>query len=132
MDPATIALTLLLKSPVLMASAASAAHQAMAPGAVDVISMQRSFADLSKGVLLCYHKTARFSTSDLLQTPWVRQGQYAADNSAVLRIHYSGVSTAPYQMVVAVMVKQGKVRSAVIADSALVSYSKKCQLEEWT
>ena len=132
MDPAAIALTLLLKSPVLIASAASAAQQAMAPGAVDVISMQRSFADLSKGVLHCYHKTARFKVSDVLQTPWIRQGQYAADNSAVLRIHYTGVSTSPYQMVVAVLVKQGKVRTAVISDSALVPYNKHCQLEEWT
>ena len=132
MDPATIALTLLLKSPALMASAASAAQQAMAPGAVDVISMQRSFADLSMGVLHCYHRTARFNVSDVLQTPWIRQGQYAADNSALLRIHYSGASTTQYQMVVAVLVKQGKVRTAVIADSALVPHNKKCQLEEWT
>ena len=132
MDPATIALTLLLKSPLMMASAASAAQQAMAPGAVDVISMQRSFADLSKEVLHCHHKTARISTSDLLQSAWVRQDQYAADNSAVFRIHYSGISNAKYLMVVAVMAKQGKVRTAVIADSALLPHSKKCQLEEWT
>ncbi len=129
MDPATIALTLLMKHPDV---ASSAVQSATAPAVVDVAKMQSSFADLSKQVLLCYHKTARFRDSDVVQRPWARQVQYAADNSAVLRIRYQGVSMTSYEMIVAVMVKQNKVRTAVVADNALIPYNKKCQLEEWT
>jgi hypothetical protein len=38
----------------------------------------------------------------------------------------------PYEMVVAVMAKDNKVRTAVLADTATIPYNKKCQLEDWT
>ena len=129
MEPVTIALSLLLKNPSL---AASAVGQATAPAPVDRARMQESFADLSKSILLCYHKSARFRSTDLLGSPWNRQAQYGAVNSMVVRIHYTGVSMTQYQMVVAVMAKPGKVRTAVLQDSAVVPYSKKCELEDWT
>ena len=129
MDPVTIALTLLMKNP---GAVTAGVQEANKPAVVNVAKMQSSFADLSKGVLLCYHKSARFRTADKMQQPWERQSQYAAENSAVVRIKYIGVSTSAYEMVVAVMVKQGKVRTAVIEDSAVIPYNKKCQLEDWT
>lgn len=116
----------------MFATAASAAKHAAAPGIVDAAKLQSSFADLSRDVLNCYHKTARFQSSDLIQTPWDCQSQYAAENSTVIRIRYKGISPMNYEMIVAVMVKKDKVRTAVIKDNAIVPYSTNCQLEDWT
>src|SRR5437867_3650435 len=109
MDPISIALTLLMKNP---DAAVSAAKSAERPAVVDTTKMHASFADLSREVLKCYHKTAHFELSDVVQRPWTRQAQYAADNSAVIRIRYTGVSTSRYEMLVAVMVQNSKVRTA--------------------
>jgi hypothetical protein len=129
MDPASLLLTLLMKNPDF---AASAAQSAVAPGAVDVTKMQGSLVDLSKGILTCYHKTARFRQTDIIKTPWDRQGQYGAERSAVIKITFSGITTAQYEMLVAVMIRGNSVRSAVIAESSIIPYNKKCALEDWT
>ena len=131
MEPVTMLLLAALKNPEAVGTAASAAQNLTKPGEVDVARMQGSLVDLSKGILTCYHKTARFHQVDVLKTPWERQGQYGAEKSAVLRIKFSGMSTMNYEMVVAVMLKGDSVRSAVIAESSLVPYSKKCSLEDW-
>lgn len=128
MDPVSLALAVLMKSP----GVTSAARSATSPGVVNVERMQSSLADLSREVLHCYHKTARFQTTDVVASPWSRQSQYSADNSMVVRIAYSGVSGAKYAMVVAVMAKDSKVRTAVLEDSAVVRYSKQCSLENWS
>jgi hypothetical protein len=129
MEPVSLALAFLLKNPSV---AANAIDKATTPAVVDVSKMQGSFADMSRGVLQCYHKTARFINADFVGAPWNRQAQYAAQNSMVVRIRYSGVTTARYEMVVAVMAKEDKVRTAVLADTATVPYNKRCQLEDWT
>ena len=112
--------------------AASAAQSMTAPGTVDVAKMQGSLVDLSKGILTCYHKSAKFRQTDIVKTPWERQGQYAAERSAVIMITFSGITTAQYQMLVAVMVKGNSVRTAVIQENTVIPYSKKCELEEWS
>jgi hypothetical protein len=129
MDPVSIALALLMKHP---AEAAAAVQKATAPASVDVGQMRESFADLSTGILKCYHKTAHYQFSDVVQQPWSRQSQYAAENSAIIRIKYTGISTTPYEMIVAVMVRNDQVRTAVLADTAIVPFNKKCQLEQWS
>ena len=129
MDPVTIALSLLLKNP---GAAASAYGKAMAPGVVNTQQLQESVADLSREVLHCYHKTARFQQVDPLGSPWNRQSQYGAENSMVIRITYYGVTRMPYQMIVAVMAKGNQVRTAVLNDSATIPYARSCQLENWT
>lgn len=129
MDPISAALAFFLKNPTM---AATVVEKATAPAVVNVDRMHESFADLSRGVLKCYHKTAHYQVADVVQRPWPRQAQYAADNSAVIRIRYTGISASQYEMVVAVMVRNDQVRTAVLADSALIHYNKKCQLEEWT
>ena len=128
MDPASLIFTFLMKNPNL---AADAANTAMAPGAVNVSQMQGSLADLSKGVLTCYHRTARFRQTDVVAAPWDRQWQYGAENSAVLRIKFTGLTGTPYEMFVAVMAKGNAVRSAVLQENSLVPYNKKCALEDW-
>lgn len=128
MDPITIAISILMKNPNI---AASAVQSATAPGIVDIAKMQGSMADLSKGILTCYHKSANFHQFDVIKAPWERQSQYSAENSAVVRISYTGLTSTQYQMHVAVMAKGTSVRTAVLADTALIPYSKKCRLEEW-
>jgi hypothetical protein len=128
MDPVSIALSLLMKNP---QAAGDMAQRAMAPGNVQVERMRESVADLGRGVLTCYHKTARFRSVDVLAQPWNRQGQYGADSSVVLRINYQGMTGQGYGMVVAVMAKDDRVRTAVLGDNAMVPYSKRCELEEW-
>lgn len=122
-------LDFLLKTPPTAAPGAKETNKA-AP--VDAAKMQASFADLSIGVLTCYHRTAHYRTADKVQQPWQRQSQYAADNSAVVRIGYTGVSGSAYEMDVAVMVRDNKVQTAVVRDTAVIPYSRKCQLENRT
>jgi len=118
-----------LKNPELAASAVNAVN---APGAVDVVRMQGSLVDLSKGILKCYHKTAVFRQTDIVKTPWERQAQYGAEKSAVLRIQFlGGFTSQPYEMFVAVMAKGSSVRSAVIAENTTIRYAKNCSLEDW-
>jgi hypothetical protein len=135
MDP-TLILTFFLNNPQLASNVAGAAKQVTTemtrPGQVDVAKMQQSLVDMSRGVLHCYHKSARFRLVDVMQTPWPRQAQYGAQASAVIRIQYTGVSGASYAMDVAVMAKEKAVRAAVIRDTALIRYNKNCALEEWT
>ena len=128
MDPVSLLAAALMKNPDLAASAAAAA---LKPGTVNVAVMQSSVADLSRGVLTCYHRTAKFRQTDIVGTPWDRAWQYGAERSAVLRITFQGVSSTQYQMIVAVMAKGNAVRSAVVAENTLVPYNKRCELEEW-
>lgn len=128
MDPVSLLFTALLKNPGL---AASAVESAVQPGTVDVARMQVSLVDLSKGILTCYHKSARFRQTDVVKTPWERQSQYAAERSAVIRITFTGITATQYEMLVAVMAKGNTVRSAVIAENTLIPYNKRCILENW-
>ncbi|RYF16285.1 MAG: hypothetical protein EOO30_11460 [Comamonadaceae bacterium] len=128
MDPVSLLVTLMMKNPDATAAAANAA---LAPGVVDVARMQGSLVDLSQGILTCYHRTARFRQTDILGSPWDRQWQYGAEQSAVLRIKFTGVTGTPYEMIVAVMGKGNAVRSAVIAENSIVPYNKRCVLEQW-
>ncbi|MBI3348286.1 MAG: hypothetical protein HY020_13915 [Burkholderiales bacterium] len=129
MDPVSMLLAAALKNPEMAASAVNAVN---APGAVDIVRMQGSLVDLSKGILKCYHKTAVFRQTDIVKTPWERQAQYGAEKSAVLRIQFlGGFTSQPYEMFVAVMAKGSSVRSAVIAENTVVRYAKNCSLEDW-
>ncbi len=129
MDAVTLVLSFFLQNPQM---AVSAAERAMAPGTVDVSRMQGSLVDMARGVLHCYHRTARFAHVDYLGAPYARQMQYGANKSMVLRIHYAGMGNVNrYQMVVAVMANEGRVRAAVLGDNAMMPYNKRCPLEEW-
>ncbi|MQA21912.1 hypothetical protein [Rugamonas rivuli] len=128
MDPITLLVAALAKNP---DTVASTAKTLTTPGTVDVVKMKTSLVDLSRGILACYHKTAKFRQTDVLTTPWERQGQYGADRSAVIKISFTGMTGASYEMLVAVMAKENSVRSAVIAENSVVPYNKRCVLEEW-
>ncbi|HTS53610.1 MAG TPA: hypothetical protein VMH26_10090 [Burkholderiales bacterium] len=134
MDPATLAAliaTFLLQHPV---GAVEAVSEKAAP--IDgAIALQASFADLSKAIALCYHETARNPLAEVLQRPWRQQERYRADDSALIRIRFSGVVTGrQYEMKVAVLAKNElkQIRTAVQADSAPFNPNRHCALEQWT
>lgn len=96
---------------------------------VDTAVMQFSFADTAKEILSYYHRTVRFVVADAIQKRWDRQDQYGASQSASMRISYKGLSSAPFQMTVAILNRDQAVLTAVLEDTATVPYNKKCQLE---
>jgi hypothetical protein len=129
MSLAALAVSILMKNPNL---GAEALKNVTAPGVVDTRKMHTSIVDLSRGVLTCYHKSARFQRVDKLGVSWNRQEQYGAENSIVLRIHFTGFSQTPYFMDVAALVKEDQLRTVVLFENSLIRSNKKCELEEWT
>lgn len=106
-------------------------QQAMRPGQVDSAKLTESFADLSRQILNCYHRTARYQFADPIAANWPRQNQYGATDSVVIRINYEGVTRQRYVMHVAVLAKQNAVRTVVINDNAVMRWSRDCELENW-
>jgi hypothetical protein len=99
---------------------------------VNTAKLNESLVDISKEILKCYHKTANFKQVDIIGGQFARQSQYGATHSMGIRISYIGAITSnPYEITVAVMVKQEHVRTAVISDNAKIHYNRKCQLEDW-
>ena len=68
------------------------------PSTVDVAALQSSFADLARGILHCYHPSARYQLADIVQEPWDRQQQYSADASALIRIQSTRVFVAGHAL----------------------------------
>jgi hypothetical protein len=100
----------------------------------DETRMPETFAGLAKGILHCYHHTARYRVADVAQIPWDRQGQYSpSDNSALIRIRYFGAaSDDPYEMNVALVSRQAQLRTAVVNDNSPILPNANCRLENWT
>lgn len=71
MDPVTLLVSIMMKNPDALAGAARMTKSVMAPGTVNVAAMQASEADLSQGILNCYHPSARFHHTDIVQTPFL-------------------------------------------------------------
>jgi len=101
------------------------------PGQVDVQQLQSSVADFAMQTLNCYHKTARFRGVQILGSPWRQQSMYGAQSSVVIRIHFTGMFGAPYQMIVAAMAREGAYRTFVLQENAVIPYNKRCELENW-
>lgn len=98
----------------------------------DETRMPEIFADLATSVLHCYHRTAHYELADITQTPWDRQGQYGADNSALIRIRYAGSSGDLHEMDVGLVSRQDQFRTAVLNDNSTIAWDANCQLEKWT
>src|SRR5262249_51864028 len=94
--------------------------------------MPETFADLAKAILHCYHHTARYQDAEVAQTPWGREGQYGGENSALIRIQYSGGSPDDlYEINVGLVSRQHQVRTTVVNDNSPISRDADCQLENW-
>lgn len=128
MDPVSMIFAIAMKNPQATADLAKDYAQ---PGQVDVQQLKSSVADFAMQTLTCYHKTARFRGVQILGSPWRQQSMYGAQSSVVIRIHFTGVSGTPYQMIVAAMAKENAFRTFVLEENALVPYNKHCELENW-
>jgi len=129
MDPVSMILAFALKNP---QAAANTLNEVDRPGQVDASQLNSSLIDFSRQTLKCYHKTARFVDADAVGGPWLYQAKYGAKASVILSIKFQGGFTrAPYEMVVAAMVKEGAYRTAVLTDTAAIAYNDKCELQEW-
>jgi hypothetical protein len=105
------------------------------PPTVDPAALHGSPADLFTGILHCYHPSARYRLTDVLQQPWDHQAQYEANGSAFVRIRFFGkLSGNLYEMKVGVLSKNEprQIRTAVLSDNAPFPPSSKCQLDRWT
>jgi len=98
---------------------------------VQEIAKDQSFADLMQTVLKCYHRTARYTSADIIERPWSRQAQYNARASALVRIEYRGVTGARYQMNVGMLAKPAALKTVVQTDSAQIPASNRCALADW-
>ena len=90
-----------------------------------------AFADMSQQILRCYHPTARYKSSTILESPWSQQSKYNATSSSVIQIEYVGLTNAIYSMRVGLVQRANAVRTTVIADSAKITASARCKLENW-
>ncbi|HEX8612467.1 MAG TPA: hypothetical protein VF800_14365 [Telluria sp.] len=129
MDPVSMILAMALKNP---QATANAVEQYNTPGQVDAAKLQSSAADFAMQTLACYHKSARFRGVDILGAPWRDQNKFGARGSVVMRIDFSGLTGASYQMIVAAMAKDQNYRTFVISETSIIPYNKRCRLEYWT
>ena len=89
------------------------------------------FNDFAKGVLKCYHPTARYQGAAIERRPWAKQKQHGAKGSALVSIEYLGVSNAHYTMAVGVLGKPQSIKTVIESDSAVVKAYENCELADW-
>jgi hypothetical protein len=99
---------------------------------VATVQKDPRFADFAKGVLKCYHPTARYQSATIVQRPWPRQAEYGAKGSALVSIEYTGISDANYTIVVGVLSKPDAVKTVIRSDTAKIRAYENCELGEWT
>jgi hypothetical protein len=98
---------------------------------IATVQKDQRFADFAKGVLKCYHPTARYQSAAIEKRPWAQQKKYGAKGSAVVGIDYIGVSNASYRLVVAVLAKPEAIKTIIQSDTAKVHAYENCELNDW-
>ena len=98
---------------------------------VAVVQKDQRFADFAKGVLKCYHPTARYQSAAIEKRPWAKQTKYGAKSSALVSIEYMGISNANYVMTVGVLTKPQGIKTVIESDTAKVHAYENCELAEW-
>ena len=128
LDPAVLAfaMTMVASPPQLPPGV----HKKPQPAMAKVQKDQR-FADFARGVLKCYHPTARYQGAAIERRPWPKQKQYGAKGSALVSIEYLGVSNAHYTLVVGVLAKPSAVKTVIDSDTAVVKAYESCELADW-
>jgi hypothetical protein len=106
------------------------AHKKPVPK-IAVVQKDQRFADFAKGVLNCYHPTARYQSAAIEKRPWAQQAKYGAKSSALVSIEYLGVSNANYTMTVGVLAKPQALKTVIETDTAKVHAYESCELAEW-
>jgi len=95
------------------------------------VQKDQRFADFARGVLKCYHPTARYQGAAIERRPWSKQKQYGAKGSALVSIDYLGVSNAHYTLVVGVLAKPSAIKTVIDSDTAVVKAYESCDLADW-
>lgn len=96
------------------------------------LSTASSLGETGEAILRCYHPTGRFRSTEVAQRPWAKAGQFDAAASMLLRIEWNGaLLKTPYTMQVAVIERNGQIRTVVQDDDALVPQSPRCALNQW-
>jgi hypothetical protein len=98
---------------------------------IATVQQDQRFADFAKGVLKCYHPTARYQGAAIEKRPWPQQAKYGAKSSALVGIDYVGVSNANYKMTVGVLTKPQAIKTVIESDTAKVHAYESCELAEW-
>ena len=98
---------------------------------IATVQQDPRFADFAKGVLKCYHPTARYQAAAIEKRPWPQQAKYGAKGSALVSIDYIGVSNANYTMAIGVLGKPGAIKTVIQSDNAKVHAYENCELAEW-
>ena len=90
-----------------------------------------NFADASRLILKCYHPTATYRSSDIVQVPWDHQSQFGATKSALVKLNYVGKFSQKHVMTVAVMARASEIRAQVVDDVNRIQADPKCELVNW-
>ena len=98
---------------------------------IATVQKDQRFADFAKGVLKCYHPTARYQSAAIEKRPWPDQKKYGAKGSALVSIQYVGVSNANYTLAVGVLAKPGAIKTVIQSDTAKVHAYENCELADW-
>jgi len=98
---------------------------------IATVQKDQRFNDFAKGVLKCYHPTARYQSASIEKRPWSQQKKYGAKGSALVGIDYIGVSNASYRLVVGVLAKPEAIKTVIESDTAKVHAYENCELNDW-
>ncbi len=100
-------------------------------GKVDPAHIQ-SFHDVADQIVRCYHPTATYVDSKLIENPWSKGKEWRADTSALVSIEYRGHAFQfLHTMNVAVMQRGSHIRATILEETNLIPGSKKCELRDW-
>ena len=97
----------------------------------EVVQQDPRFGDFARGVLKCYHPTARYQSAAITQRPWPKQAEYDAKAAALISIEYVGISNANYTMTVGVLAKPQALKTVIQSDTAKVHAYENCELANW-
>lgn len=91
-----------------------------------------SVGDAGEAALRCYHPTGRFRQAEVVVDRWAGAPMYNARRSAVIRVAWNGGFVGTHYMTdIALMERDGMVRTYVVADTAMVPPNRNCRMETW-
>ena len=128
-DPLTV---LALKT--LLSVAQSYTGAASAPTTPpQAIAAPQSLGDAGETVLHCYHPTGRFLDAKAVQKPWPGAKAFKAPSSVLLQLDWKGSAIGMrHSSLVALMERDGKLKTVLVQNGTMVPANPRCQLEQWT
>lgn len=91
-----------------------------------------SVGEAGEAITKCYHPSGRFRAAEVVSRYWPGAGMYSAEKSAVVRVYWTGALLGTrYTTDVALLERQGMIRTYLISDNAMVPANNRCWLESW-